>query len=285
MAYTNLLSVAQLNDLMKSGEPLVLLDCSHDLTDPQAGPRAYASGHLPGAHFLSMEKDLGGVKTGLNGRNPLPSREDFVQRMRTLGADDNTQIVVYDRTQATYATRAWWTLRWLGHTQVAVLDGGLQAWQAAGHPLEQALAALPAEGGFTDRGGSMPVVSFEDVLESLGKDTHLVIDARAEDRFRGENETLDPMGGHIPGAISRFYRHNLTPEGTFKSADVLRAEFVKMVGSRTGPELVMQCGSGVSACHNLLALEIAGLGTSPLYVGSWSEWCSRPNAPIATGPA
>jgi len=285
MAYTTLLSVAQLNELMKSGAPLVLLDCSHDLTDPQAGPRAYASGHLPGAHFLSMEKDLGGTKTGLNGRNPLPAREDFVKRMRALGADDDTQVVVYDRTQATYASRAWWTLRWLGHTSVAVLDGGLQAWQAAGHPVEQVLTALPAEGGFTDRGASMPVVSFEDVLATLGKNTHLIVDARAEDRFRGENETLDPMGGHIPGAISRFYRHNLTAAGTFKSPQELRAELVQLVGSRTGPELIMQCGSGVSACHNLLALEMAGLGTSPLYIGSWSEWCARPNAPIATGPA
>lgn len=285
MAFQLLISVPELVALLASGKKPLLLDCSHDLFDAQAGQRAYAAGHLPEAHFVSMEHDVGGVKNGSNGRHPLPAREDVVRRLRELGAQDETQVVVYDSSQGTHAARVWWTLRWLGHHAVAVLDGGIQAWQAAGQPIVQAVPPLPGTGRFSDRGVGMPVVSFEQVLANLETRTHLVVDARSEDRFRGENETLDPVGGHIPGAISRFYRHNLNADGTFKSTDALRAEFARAIGTRSASDLIMQCGSGVSACHNLLALLLADMGTAPLYVGSWSEWCSRPNAPIATGPA
>lgn len=285
MAFELLISADELVRLTQSGKAPLLLDCSHDLFDAQAGQRAYLAGHLPGAYFLSMERDVGGQKTGQNGRHPLPARADVVARLRDLGANDDTQVVVYDNSQGTHASRAWWTLRWLGHTAVAVLDGGVQAWQAAGQPVVQAVPQPPGGGHFSDRGAGMPVVEFEEVLANVARPTRLVIDARSEDRFRGENETLDPVGGHIPGAINRFYRHNLNPDGTFKSPSVLKAELGQAIGSRLAADLIMQCGSGVSACHNLLALELAGMGTSPLYVGSWSEWCSRPNAPVATGPA
>jgi thiosulfate/3-mercaptopyruvate sulfurtransferase len=286
MAYQTLISVDQLLELLKQ-QPnrVLLLDCSHDLFDAQAGRRAYDAAHLPGAYFISMNQDVGGRTTGQNGRHPLPTRDDVVTLMRRLGAHDDTQIVVYDSSQGTHASRAWWTVRWLGHPSVAVLDGGIQAWQAAGQPIIQAVPVHSAAGTFTDRGASMPVVSFEGVLKNLTTNTHLVVDARSEDRFRGENETLDPVGGHIPGAINRFYRHNLNANGTFKSPDVLRQEMQAQIGERRAEDLIMQCGSGVSACHNLLALELAGLGISPLYIGSWSEWCSRPEAPIATGQA
>ncbi len=284
MTYSTLISVAQLKDLLSSAtNKVLLLDCSHDLFDAQAGQRAYAQGHLPGAAFVSMDDAMSGVKNGQNGRHPLPERAKVVELMRSLGADNDTQIVAYDSSQGTHASRLWWTLRWLGHPAVAVLDGGIQAWQAAGGDVTQALPQSRAAGAFSDRGPSMPSVSFEDVLENVQSAKKLVVDARAADRFRGENETLDPVGGHIPGAVNRFYRLNLKDDGTFKDAGSLASEFAAAFGSRRAGDLIMQCGSGVSACHNLLALEVAGLGSAPLYVGSWSEWCSRSNAPIATG--
>ncbi len=284
MSYKTLISVAELTSLLsKSGTEVVLLDASHDLFDPTAGRRAYDQGHLPSAHFISMDKDVGGQKTSQNGRHPLPDRSDVVGTLQRLGINNNTQVVVYDNSQGTHASRVWWTLKWLGHPDVAVLDGGIQAWQAAGNPVTKEPAAPVAPGNFTERGTGMQVATFEDVLENLHTKQKLVVDARSSDRFRGENETLDPKAGHIPGAVNRFYRLNLNEDGTFKSTDQLKTELLDLMGDRQASELIMQCGSGVSACHNLLALELVGLGTSALYVGSWSEWCSRENAPIATG--
>lgn len=286
MSYTSLISVTDLVKLLANpSQPVVLLDASHDLFDAQAGRRAYDASHIPGAYFISMDKEVGGEKTGQNGRHPLPNRATFVDVMRRFGIDDSTQVIVYDNSQGTHASRVWWTLRWLGHHDVAVLDGGIQAWQAAGHLVTADLPASPAAGKFSDRGEGMVAVSYEEVLANLADKKRLVMDARAADRFRGENETLDPVGGHIPGAVNRFYRLNLTEEGTFKSPDQLKAEFKSAIGDRSAQDVIMQCGSGVSACHNLLALEWIGMGSAPLYVGSWSEWCSREGAPIATGEA
>lgn len=286
MSYKTLISVAELTSLLsKSGTEVVLLDASHDLFDPTAGRRAYDHGHLPSAQFISMDKDVGGQKTSQNGRHPLPDRSDVVATLQRLGVNNDTQVVVYDNSQGTHASRVWWTLKWLGHHDVAVLDGGIQAWQAAGNPVTKEPPTPVAPGNFTQRGIGMQVATFEDVFENLKTQQKLVVDARSSDRFRGENETLDPKAGHIPGAANRFYRLNLKDDGTFKSNDQLKTELLELIGNRTASELIMQCGSGVSACHNLLALELAGLGSPALYVGSWSEWCSRENAPIATGDA
>lgn len=284
MTYTTLISAAQLQQLMQTDSAaLLLLDCSHDLFDAQAGRNAYDSGHIAGAHFISMDQDMSGVKNGTNGRHPLPARSAVVDLMKNLGASTDTQIIAYDNSQGTHASRVWWTLRWLGHARVAVLDGGIQAWKAAGGGVTQVVPARPATGDFSDRPALVEPVTFEDVLENVQSGRKLVVDARANDRFRGENETLDPVGGHIPGAVNRFYRLNLKEDGTFKDPATLARELASDVGTRAANDLIMQCGSGVSACHNLLALEVAGMGTAPLYVGSWSEWCSRPGAPIATG--
>lgn len=284
MAYEHLISVSQLLSLQQNDSGhVVVLDSSHDLFDTEAGARTYAANHLPGAHFVSMDKEMGGVKDGTNGRHPLPKRQDALAVFRRLGINDDTQVVIYDNSQGTHASRVWWTLRWLGHSPVAVLDGGIQAWQAGGHPVTVVLPAAPVLGTLTDRPSTVRVVNFEEVLANVHGQERLVVDARAEDRFRGENETLDPVGGHIPGAVNHFYRHNLNQDGTFKTPDALKQGFAAVIGDRPAEALIMQCGSGVSACHNLLALELAGLGTAPLYVGSWSEWCSRDNAPIATG--
>jgi len=286
MAYQHLITTRQLLSLQRSDpDNLIVLDSSHDLFDPQLGLQTYASAHLPGAYFVSMENDMGGVKTGKNGRHPLPQREQVIAALRRLGIDDKTQVVVYDNSQGTYASRVWWTVRWLGHADVAVLDGGRQAWEAERQPVTNEVPSAPTPGTITDRTPLVDVVTFEQMLANVEQPERLVVDARAEDRFRGENETLDPVGGHIPGAVNYFYRRNLNEDGTFKSPESLKQGFQAALGERPADTLIMQCGSGVSACHNLLALEWAGLGTAPLYVGSWSEWCAHEEAPIATGPA
>lgn len=284
MTYSTLISVKQLQALLQSDPArVVLLDCSHDLFDAQAGHRAYAEAHLPEARFVGMDAEMSGTRTGQNGRHPLPERAVVVNLMRKLGVSDDTQIVAYDSSQGTHAGRVWWTLRWLGHDAVAVLDGGIQAWKAAGGALTGETPVVSRQGDFSDREPKVHAVSFEEVLANVDSQQKLVVDARAQDRFRGENETLDPVGGHIPGAINRFYKLNLRDDGTFKDAATLARELNAQFGGRRAQDLIMQCGSGVSACHNLLALEVAGLGTAPLYVGSWSEWCARKDAPIATG--
>lgn len=265
------------------GVGLLLLDCSFDLADPAAGRRAYETGHLPGAFYVSLDDTLSSAKTGRNGRHPLPDRAAFAQAMAALGASESTQIVAYDNAGGMYAARLWWMLRWVGHAAIRVLDGGIAAWMAQGGALENGMPAPRPAGNLVLRDSLVSTVGYEEVLANIGSGARLVIDARAPDRFRGENETLDPVGGHIPGAVNRLFRNNLAPDGCFKPVAELRAEFAALVGERAAADLINQCGSGVTACHNLLAMEVAGLPGAALYPGSWSEWCAQPGTPIATG--
>ncbi len=282
MAFATLIQAGELAALLAQGPDRVLVcDCSADLTDPSAGARVHAAGHLPGAVHLDLERDLSATKTGRNGRHPLPSREDFAARMAALGLSAGMQVVAYDNAVGMYAARLWWMLRWIGHEAVAVLDGGLPAWQAAGGALEAGTPAPRRAGDLALRPSLVPTVDYATVLADFGPRTRQVLDARAPDRFRGENETLDPIGGHIPGARNRFFRDNLAPDGRFKPASALRAEFDAITGGRPAAELVAQCGSGLTACHNLLAMEVAGLRGASLYPGSWSEWSAQPGAPVA----
>lgn len=282
MAHTTLVSAeetaAHLND-----PQWIICDCRHDLADHSAGYRAYRSGHIPGARFLHLDADLSGPKTGLTGRHPLPHPATFCLRVGALGIANDTQVVTYDDTGGAYAARLWWMLRWVGHTRVAVLDGGWQAWTRAGLPVtvEQPVAAPT---NFDGRLQQMAVDSTQ-LLTNLRNPTALVLDARSSDRFRGEHEPLDPVAGHIPGAVNRFFKLNLDDNGRFKAPGVLKQEFSAVLNGH-GPEaIVHQCGSGVTACHNLLAMEIAGLHGSRLYPGSWSEWVSDRRRPVATGNA
>lgn len=280
--HTTLVSVATLAAHIDDPDWLIV-DLRHELTAPQAGRAAFAAGHIPGALFLHLDDDLSAPRDGRNGRHPLPSREDFARRMAALGIGANTQLVVYDAQGGMTAGRLWWMMRWIGHAAVAVLDGGLPAWLGAGHALEAGAARPRGPAGLTlapALGGSVDATS---VLARLEDPAQLVIDARAPDRFRGENETIDPVGGHIPGARNRFFRDNLGPDGLFKPAETLRAEFSALLAGTPVTAVVAQCGSGVTACHNLLALEIAGLPGARLYPGSWSEWCADPQRPVATG--
>jgi len=262
---------------------LLVVDCSFELSDPAAGRRAYDAGHLPGAVYMHLDETLSAAKTGRNGRHPLPERAAFARTMAALGADDDTLVVAYDNAGGMYAARLWWMLRWAGHAAAAVLDGGIAAWKAEGLPLQTGAPPARAPGRFTLRASLVATVDYDAVKLTLDRRERLLVDARAPDRFRGENETIDPVGGHIPGARNRLFRDNLDAAGRFKPASVLRAEFDALLGGRPPSAVVNQCGSGVTACHNLLAMEVAGLSGAALYPGSWSEWCAQPGAPIAIG--
>jgi thiosulfate/3-mercaptopyruvate sulfurtransferase len=282
--YTTLISAANLAELLASapGSALVF-DCSFDLADTEAGARAYAAGHVPGAHYLNLDRDLSGPKTGSNGRHPLPDRTKLVETLAGHGLKQGQQVVAYDAQGGMYAARLWWLLRWLGHDSAAVLDGGLQAWQAASQPLDTQVPAN-APGSFKAGAPLAVTVDARAVLRNLDTHERLLIDARAPDRYRGENETIDPVGGHIPGALNRFFKDNLSADGRFKSAHALREDFSALLAGTQPEQVVLQCGSGVTACHNALAMEVAGLHGAALYSGSWSEWCADRSRPVATGP-
>ena len=278
MIERTLISADALRTLLARGQPVVLLDCGFDLTDVHAGARAYAQGHLPGAQHADLDRDLSTAKSGRNGRHPLPTREAFAATVARWGVRPDTAVVCYDDQGGSYAARAWWMLRWIGHDTVAVLDGGRAAWLAAGGTLESTPAAPGAAEPYPLSATTMPTVATDQLLDLLGKVT--VLDARAGERFRGEVEPLDPVAGHIPGARNRFHKDNLQADGRFRSAAQLRDAFAPFGEPTT---CVHQCGSGVTACHNLLAMEHAGLTGSALYPGSWSEWCADPTRPIARG--
>lgn len=273
---------------------LHLLDVSFDLVDAQAGETAFVQAHIPGARYVHLDRELSVAKNGRNGRHPLPTRLDFARRVRQAGMAPGHRVVVYDRMGGMYAVRLWWMLRWLGGYDVRVLDGGFSAWERAGGPVATGPAPWPQSADVPplwERDLPPPGVTTVDrarVLDNLKSSRLTVIDARSADRYRGENETLDPVAGHIPGARHRFFKDNLQADGCFKPAAQLRAEFAAVLGvdaqDLQGDSLVMQCGSGVTACHNLLALEVAGVRGASLYPGSWSEWCADPQAPVATGP-
>ncbi|AXE30230.1 sulfurtransferase [Chromobacterium phragmitis] len=276
--YTTLISPRQLMDA--PGESLIVLDCRFQLDDPDYGHAAYERGHIPGAHYLHLDYHLSGSKNGQNGRHPLPDGQRLAVDLGALGVGEGTQVVAYDDGTGQYAARAWWLLRWLGHGKVAVLDGGIAAWLAAGGPLSQEKPQRrPCR--YVMRQGLQRPLEAADVLANLDDKRFTVVDARSPQRFRGIGETIDPVGGHIPGAANRFFMDNLTAEQHYKPAEQLRAEWEALLGEGFDPAAVVhQCGSGVTACHNLLSMEIAGFRGSRLYPGSWSEWCSDPSRPV-----
>ncbi|MBC7946121.1 MAG: sulfurtransferase [Burkholderiales bacterium] len=256
----------------------IIFDCRHDLADADAGEHGYSDSHIPRARFAQLDRNLAGMKNGRNGRHPLPHPKDLAAWLSSQSVANTSQVVAYDASGGMFAARLWWLLRWLGHDKVAVLDGGWQAWTKEGYPVTTELPELtPREFNASTQRGAVDV-NF--VHTHLQQASMRLLDARAPDRFAGKNETLDPVGGHIPGALNRFFKNNLDEQGRFKPADVLKREFQEMLGSGSPGQIVHQCGSGVTACHNLLAMEIAGLSGSRLYPGSWSEWCSDPRRPI-----
>jgi thiosulfate/3-mercaptopyruvate sulfurtransferase len=281
--YTGLISTEELGRQL-SDPALVLVDCRHNLSDVDAGQRAYGASHLPGARFIHMDRELSGERTGSNGRHPLPDVAALSGSLSRAGIDASKQVVAYDQNNGMWASRLWWLLHWLGHDAAAVLDGGIDKWIAEGRPTTADPPSVrPARFvAMTPR----PVISSADILRDLSNHSSnplTIIDARAPERFRGDIEPLDPVAGHIPGAINRPYGANLTPQQTFKPAELLRAEFEAQLGGAPLSSVVHHCGSGVTACHNLLAMEVAGLPGSRLYPGSWSEWVADPARPVARG--
>lgn len=300
-AYTTLIKASELQALLenRNGTPVHIFDCSFELGQPSAGAQQYAQAHIPGAIYADLHHHLshhsGDTKLGIpasGGRHPLPSREAFAQWLASTGMTNDKQAVVYDRQGANYCGRLWWMLQWAGHANVAVLDGGLQAWQAQGRsvvsvplpPLDSPITAPTTNrSSFELRPPLQTLVSADEVLHHLGDNTQTILDARATPRFRGEVEPLDKAAGHIPGALNRPFTANIDSNGCFKPAAVLRAEFEAVLQGRPSSTVVHQCGSGVSAIPNLLAMHIAGLGATRLFAGSWSEWCSDPSRPIEKG--
>ena len=278
--YATLIFPEQLQLLLPD---VFVADCSHELTDPAAGERDYAAGHLPGAVHFHLDRDLSSPSNGSNGRHPLPERSALAELLARRGLRSGQQVVAYDRAQGPYAARLWWLLRWLGHDQVAVLDGGWQAWLGAGGMAETQKPEPRSHGDFSPLPSLTHFLQVDDIVANVQHRQRLVVDARSQQRYGGDGETLDPKAGHIPGAVCRFFRDNLRDDGRFKSAQNLRAEWLAVLGERKPHEVVNQCGSGVSACHNILALEHAGLVGSALYPGSWSEWCADPDRPVVRG--
>ena len=277
---TPLVSPEHLRAALAAGATPLIVDCSFDLADPGAGERAFGEGHLPGAVYAHLDRDLAGARTGRNGRHPLPAPADWAATLARLGVTPGRAVVVYDAQGGMYAARAWWMLRWVGHAAVSVLDGGLPAWKAIGGVVETGPATPVAAPAPYPAAPSLVATLDADTLQkSLGRVT--VLDARAGERYRGEVEPLDARAGHIPGARSRFFKDNLDAQGRFRPAAELRAAF-EAFGAAPG-QVVHQCGSGVTACHNLLAMEVAGLAGSSLYPGSWSEWSADPARPVAVG--
>jgi thiosulfate/3-mercaptopyruvate sulfurtransferase len=280
MAYTTLISVEELAARLID-PTFVIFDCRHDLMKPDAGAQAYAQSHIPGARFAHSDVDLAGPKTGRNGRHPLPDATAFAAWLGRQGVDNSKQVIGYDSAGGASATRLWWMLRWLGHDAVAVLDGGWEAWVRSGNEVTAAVPKVVAT-TFTAK----PRDSWVDadfIRSHLNDPSVVVVDARSPERYRGEAEPIDPVAGHIPGARNRLYKENLDAGNRFKPAAQLREEFRRLLAGAKPEHSVHQCGSGVSACHNLLAMEIAGLPGAKLYPGSWSEWCADPARPVAKG--
>jgi thiosulfate/3-mercaptopyruvate sulfurtransferase len=279
--HTTLISTADLAAHLDD-PAYVIVDVRHDLAQPDTwGEQQYAAGHIPGARFAHLDRDLSAPKTGRNGRHPLPTPESAAAAFGRLGIDDAKQVVVYDQGPGMYAARLWWMLQWLGHEAAAVLDGGYARWTAEKRPVTTDVPG-PRPAVFEAK-RVLPTVSATGVAASLPRHTLLLMDARAAERFRGDNEPMDPVAGHIPGALNRPYTRNVKPDGTFRSARELRGEFDAMLHGRSVDDVVHYCGSGVTSCHNILAMAVAGYPMTRLYPGSWSEWVSDRARPVATG--
>ena len=285
--YPLLITAAQLQALQTQGTPCAVLDCSFDLMKPELADGFFASERIAGALPAHLDKELSTHQPGQGvngGRHPLPQRERVALWLGSLGIHNGMQIVVYDRNKSQYCGRLWWMLKWLGHEAVAVLDGGLQAWKDAGGGLDSGPGATPlAPARFELKTPLRQLVLTDAVSAALGQPTQTVVDARAGARYRGEVEPLDPVAGHIPGALNRPFTDNFTEDGRFKSPEQLQVEWTQVLAGRPASSVVHHCGSGVTAVPNLMAMELAGFGPTALYAGSWSEWCRTPGLPCAKG--
>lgn len=276
-----LVSTAELSDHLDDPNWIVF-DCRHDLMDPAKGREAYDDGHINGAHFAGVDRDLSGIKTGQNGRHPLPDPKAFAQFLQSKGLRSGGRVIAYDDVGGQYAARLWWMCRWIGWTEAAVLDGGWPKWTAEQRPVSRDTPAA-APGEVLVNLQSDMLVTVAEVEATLEDPAQQIFDARAPERFRGDVEPLDPIAGHIPGARNRFFKSNLKADLTMKSPSELREAWLAELAPIEPNQAVHQCGSGITACVNLLAMETAGLVGSRLFAGSWSEWVGRSDRPVARG--
>ena len=282
MSFSTLIDPATLAGLLHRPD-IVIVDCRFDLLNPSWGESEYLASHVPGAVYANLNLDLSGPENGTNGRHPLPDAKTFAATAGRLGIGNGIQVVTYDQGAGSYAARLWWMLRWMGHREVAVLDGGYAAWLAEGRPTRSGVEAVTTR-SFTGHPQSELLVDAAVVGRvARGAEQGCLVDARAPERYRGEVETIDKAAGHIPGALNHYFMNNLAPSGRFLPPDALRENLHTAIGGASPSDVIAYCGSGVTACHNLLALEHAGLTGARLYPGSWSEWSSDPDRPIATG--
>lgn len=279
--FTTLIDAATLSSL-RDRDDLVLFDCRFDLANAGWGEAEFAAAHLPGAQYLHLDRDLSSPITADSGRHPLPDPDAFARRLGALGVDSGCQVIAYDQGNGAYGARLWWLARWIGLRNVAVLDGGIAAWRAAGLPLESVVRPRAPRTLVARTAPDAWLTSAQVDAARLRPGT-LLVDARGADRFAGRNETLDPVAGHVPGARNLPFPGNLGADGRWLTADALRARWTTLLGALPASSVVAMCGSGVTACHNLLALEHAGLSGARLYPGSWSEWIRAPDRPIGTG--
>jgi thiosulfate/3-mercaptopyruvate sulfurtransferase len=287
MWFSTLIDSATLRGL--DSRSRVLLDCRYDLLDPDAGRRAYREAHIPGARYADLARDLSGPVTAASGRHPLPAPAALARFFAGAGIAEDSQVVAYDEGSGSFAARAWWLLNWLGATRVAVLDGGFKAWVAGGGPVESGAAPMPVDAAaaaavaarLTGGVRMNSVATTAEVLQAVGDPGRLLVDARAAERFAGIVEPIDPVAGHVPGAVNHPFSGNLDPDGRFLDPDELRRRWEARLDGRSPDRLIAMCGSGVTACHNLLALASAGLAGGKLYAGSWSEWIRDPDRPVA----
>ena len=286
MTFSTLIDASALGELV--GKPdVAVIDCRFDLINPEGGRRAYLKGHIPGARYADLNRDLSAPVSAHSGRHPLPLPKDFAATLDRLGIGRATQVIAYDDAGGSFAARAWWLLRWLGHGSVAVLDGGIKAWSAAGGVLESGEEKpLPREtpgGRISPRADSAAVIETDDIAAFLTDPKHLLVDARAAERFAGSVEPIDAVAGHIAGAVNHPFSANLAADGRFLPAAELKRLWHARLAGREVAHVAAMCGSGVTACHNLLSLEVAGLRGAKLYAGSWSEWIRDPTRPVARG--
>ena len=281
MSYETIISVADLNKNLNN-ENWLLFDCRFLLKDPHGGLNKFNEGHIPGAQFADMDKDLSSPMTNLSGRHPLPGADVFIEKLQSWGVHNDSQVICYDDISGAFAARMWWLLRWVGHRDVAVLDGGIEKWTAAGLPLETYTQSRSL-GTFSGQANDAMWVDTQFVQQQLAEDHIKLLDARSTDRFTAKDSKTDPVPGHIPGSDSYPFAGNLTQQGIFLPADELEKRFASVFSANQQAQIINMCGSGVTACHNLLAMTIAGLPRTRLYVGSWSEWIKDTNRPVATG--
>jgi len=281
MAFTTLISTAALASRMDD-PAFAIVDCRYKLDDAEWGQREYAVAHIPGAVYADLGRDLAGPRTGTNGRHPLPDRHTLARTFGRLGIASGVQVVAYDQDNGMYASRLWWMLRWLGHDAAAVLDGGLAKWKSEGRPTKSGEEQRQPREFVAAARGEL-AIDVGEMASRAGKPEWTLVDARAPERYRGETEPIDKTAGHIPGAKNHFFQWNLDERGLFRTPEELRARLKQSLADTPPDRIVCYCGSGVTACHNLLALEHAGLKGATLYAGSWSEWSSDPSRPIERG--